>query len=163
MMTMRKTLLAAAMVLAGLNAHADTLNFSGQLETGPLLGASFSGSFSFDASLLTGSGHELVDLSSWSLSALGQNLSGGGSSAVQAAFWDGQFVGLDGIYAVGSYVFNLGNGVTDFSNAYLAYTAPSGDGFGSYTVSAVPEPESYALMLAGLGCVALLARRRKNG
>jgi hypothetical protein len=28
-------------------------------------------------------------------------------------------------------------------------------------VRAVPEPETYALMLAGLGCVSLMARRRK--
>ncbi len=28
-------------------------------------------------------------------------------------------------------------------------------------VSAVPEPETYALMLAGLGCLAFVARRRK--
>ncbi len=34
------------------------------------------------------------------------------------------------------------------------------DGF-TLTVSTVPEPESYALMLAGLGLVAAVVRRRK--
>lgn len=39
----------------------------------------------------------------------------------------------------------------------------SGTGFvgASYAVTAVPEPETYALMLAGLGAVAFVARRRK--
>jgi len=30
-----------------------------------------------------------------------------------------------------------------------------------YTVTAVPEPETYAMLLAGLGLTGLIARRRK--
>jgi hypothetical protein len=33
---------------------------------------------------------------------------------------------------------------------------------GALTVSAVPEPETYAMMLAGLGALGFLARRRKS-
>jgi hypothetical protein len=31
------------------------------------------------------------------------------------------------------------------------------------TVTAVPEPETYALFMAGLGLMGFIARRRKNG
>ncbi|WP_157271813.1 FxDxF family PEP-CTERM protein [Azohydromonas aeria] len=44
--------------------------------------------------------------------------------------------------------------------------AGTGDGSASYTglvsVAAVPEPETYALMLAGLGLVGVIARRRQR-
>jgi hypothetical protein len=35
------------------------------------------------------------------------------------------------------------------------------DGAGNLHVAAIPEPETYALMLAGLGLVGWMARRRK--
>ena len=34
---------------------------------------------------------------------------------------------------------------------------------GAISVTAVPEPETYAMMLAGLGALGFLARRRQNG
>ncbi|AZP10934.1 PEP-CTERM sorting domain-containing protein [Undibacterium parvum] len=43
-----------------------------------------------------------------------------------------------------------------------AYGTGGGTYAGSMTVSAVPEPETYAMMLAGLGLIAVLSRRRKN-
>jgi hypothetical protein len=33
---------------------------------------------------------------------------------------------------------------------------------GAFTVTAVPEPESYAMLLAGLGLLGVAARRRRN-
>ncbi|MCZ8077535.1 MAG: FxDxF family PEP-CTERM protein, partial [Paucibacter sp.] len=35
------------------------------------------------------------------------------------------------------------------------------DNLSIQTVSAVPEPGTYAMLLAGLGCVGFIARRRK--
>ncbi len=42
-------------------------------------------------------------------------------------------------------------------------TGDEGWGIGQYTVTAVPEPETYAMLLAGLGIVGLMARRRRQG
>jgi hypothetical protein len=43
-----------------------------------------------------------------------------------------------------------------------AFGSKGGSYAGSMTVSAVPEPETYAMMLAGLGLIAVVSRRRKN-
>ena len=40
---------------------------------------------------------------------------------------------------------------------------PTADNLTLASVGAVPEPETYALMLAGLGALSLLARRRQKG
>jgi hypothetical protein len=46
---------------------------------------------------------------------------------------------------------------------HSAYSAYITDGFsGTNYVYAVPEPETYALMLAGLGLMGVIARRRKS-
>jgi len=44
------------------------------------------------------------------------------------------------------------------------FDSNSGDNYGSIvaTVTAVPEPETYAMMLAGLGLMGAIARRRKS-
>ena len=73
-------------------------------------------------------------------------------------------------------VLNLLAGANTLKFAYSAPDAPNGEGFaneawgigsasvGSRTaiVSAVPEPETYAMMLLGLGMIGTIARRRKN-
>lgn len=58
------------------------------------------------------------------------------------------------------------NGVLQLSGAYTSLTISTAPneywhGFNIGAVSAVPEPETYALLLAGLGLVAGIARRRK--
>ncbi len=72
-------------------------------------------------------------------------------------------VGINGNGFVGATVSAL------FSNGetrYGTYTLTNEAGFGSKvaitSVTAVPEPETYAMMLAGLGLIGAIARRRKQ-
>lgn len=61
------------------------------------------------------------------------------------------------------YSFNTG--AISGSNSYHLYLSGFGGGLSvdAVSVSPVPEPESYAMMLAGLGALGLMARRRRVG
>jgi hypothetical protein len=51
----------------------------------------------------------------------------------------------------------------DATDAFVAYTTTLGnDGTGSLVYAPVPEPESYAMLLAGLAAMGVIARRRKS-
>lgn len=75
--------------------------------------------------------------------------------------------------ALGSFNFSAVNTVYSFGSllagAYFYRVTGNADGsvggnfLLSSTISAVPEAQTYALMLAGLGIGAFVTRRRKNG
>lgn len=75
--------------------------------------------------------------------------------------------GGSAISVVGNNVLgNEGNGTVMFVGTYtsLSWTNPSYEnwyGFDVGMTAAVPEPESYALMLAGLAAIGFVARRRR--
>jgi PEP-CTERM motif len=53
---------------------------------------------------------------------------------------------------------DLGGTVDSTNHTITAYT----DALSPFAIAAVPEPESYAMMLAGLGLVGAMVRRRKQ-
>ena len=73
------------------------------------------------------------------------------------------FASTNGNQAYSQYVQFTGlNGAKITSLSFN--NVPSTDAFESanYSITPVPEPETYALLLAGLGAVAFVARRRRN-
>jgi hypothetical protein len=67
--------------------------------------------------------------------------------------------GLPADQASGAYV-TFSSDATDISSVQFVSTGISME-VANFAVSAVPEPETYALMLGGLGLVGFMARRRK--
>lgn len=160
---LRKTLIAAILFAAiPAEAAVQQYSFNGALDSGFYNGASFSGSFSFDDAGLTGTGLELVNLSSLNLHFLNTLFSQADAVvSPDVAFQDGVLLGLEWSVEQPQLKFTFVAGFADATDAFIAYDTPLGfSGAGSVTYTPVPEPEAYAMMLAGLGLMGFTARRR---
>jgi hypothetical protein len=75
-------------------------------------------------------------------------------SAIPGVFIDGVY----GTHQIGDFIpgYGAGEGIVVFS------ATPLVAGQFVFGVPAVPEPETYALLLVGLGLVGFIARRRRN-
>lgn len=163
----RRTALAALLLafLPAAQAAVQTYNFSGTLESGAFIGQTYSGNFSFDDAALTSIGSEWLAVSSLSMNLLGTSYTLADAAApAEVAYFDGSFVGLSYSNLAGDPLFSLIAGTSAPSEAFIAYDTPqgfSGTGNVSFTTP-VPEPDTYAMMLAGIGLLGFMARRRRR-
>jgi hypothetical protein len=67
--------------------------------------------------------------------------------------------GLASLDAYKAQIYNLNNWTVDTTNGAYASTIPD---TAAFTITPVPEPESYAMFLVGLGLLGAIARRRSN-
>jgi hypothetical protein len=167
--TLRSTVLALTL-LAGIpaaQAATQTWNFSGTLDSGHYSGQSFGGSFSFDDAALTGFADEWLTVGSLSLNFLGNSYTQADAavgSTPEVSFYDGVFLGLSYSAGTSGDGFTFTPGYSSPAEAFVAYDTPAGfSGAGSLSYAQpVPEPETYAMLLAGLGLLGMLGRRRKS-
>jgi len=160
--TLTRGTAAMALLTGALTAQAATYNFSGTVISGPQLGQLLSGQFSFDDAAAALAGPDgSVDLTGLSLSFLGQTFQLGQALDPYAQFEGGQLIGPNAGFsgfAVPGATLQL---QSFFGSSNFTYNAGGLDSLGELSISAVPEPASWALGLAGLAVVLGLSRRRR--
>lgn len=169
--TFRSLAAAAVLGLAGAAASAATVSFAGVTDSGPLIGAAFSGSFSY-ADPADAAFRGSIDLDSFSLSFDGLALTLADADLAPVAWFDaGSFLGVDfDATTTSPWQISLRAGFFGVDEAFFSYTdaGTGAQGFGSpvFTVQppvGVPEPASLALAAGALGLMAVARRRAARG
>lgn len=177
----KSALVAGAVLSVATAASADTLDFSGLsqgYQNTTTLVLSNATITSFGQNLYVGAagiGKEICAINNGNCQAdMGITFNSviSGLTFVTSGFDTGDMINVsayNGATFLGS-VAHASNGLVNmaaFSNVTRIYIDDSSTGAGfaydqfNFNVTAVPEPETYALMLAGLGLLGAVARRRK--
>ena len=158
---LRPLVAATTLTLACVSAQAALVTFTGLVDSGPLVGSSFSGSFSYSDPAAGFDGPVLLDSFALDFDGLTYTLASA-DVAPLAWFAAGSFLGIDYLDLDSfSTTVQLYAGFFDLSEALFSYDVggPDGQGLGGFTSFAtVPEPSTLGLVLAGL---LISGRRRK--
>lgn len=172
----RPLAVAGALLLAGHssaaltpNATTDTLTnleldifWDGAVGLTPQLLSFVGNNWKVDASLLAFALPDSVAVSTGSWSAQHTAQPHAGDISAEAAFDSFSYVAAPGLPPVTSG-FNVTKTVNHFGNHSDIYQfTVTGNGAHLSGVHAVPEPETYAMLLAGLGVVGLRLRKRQQ-
>lgn len=166
-MTLSQTLTAVALAVAASASYADTFTGPIDLSSGnAFFGRNDAvGSFTDTYTFTLGSSFSISGTASTAADGP-QNLNFSslkifnGANAVVATFAGNLGTDLLEFYALSPIVLTAGN----YSLVVTGVNTPAQASYaGTLAISAavVPEPETYALLLAGLGVVGFVARRRK--
>jgi hypothetical protein len=165
---LRTTALAALLVavLPAAQAATQSYAFNGTIDSGSQTGESFSGQFSFDDAALGLSGEQYLGVDSLDMSFLGAHWGLGqleSGAAAEVKFVDGVFAGLSYAASLNGTSVALMSGTVDTTDAYLAYTPATGfEGDATVIYAPVPEPQTYAMLLAGMAIMGTMAARRRQ-
>ena len=160
------TALIGLLLLGATSAQAatNTYTFSGALDSGVFNGETFSGQFSFDDATLSGTGDEYLAVNTVKMNFHGQTYTQTNAAAIpEVRFADGALFGLSFTVDSSDPAFSLTPGFSSVADAYFGYDSRAGaSGYGSvtYTLVPVPEPKTSAMLLAGLGLVGYVVKKR---
>ena len=155
---------AAAVMLAGA-AQAGTYAITGSFDTDPTVSV-LAGSFSFDDTVVAaGSSDDSFALTALTLSFQGQTFNLNDATNAYVQFDAGTLVGPNALFSTvdgGKLELQSFSFFGSNSSNFTFRLASGTEQYGTLGLTAaVPEPASYALALAGLGALGLIARRRK--
>jgi PEP-CTERM motif len=150
-MKLKSVALAAALAVSSIPALAvstDLGPLNGDIEGFGNIFTTGAGVFSDTFSFSLGSAMTVSGMTGWS-----------GIGTFGLVLLDSMGDTLDTDTTPGSFSFSLAAG--SYALNFVGFGAAPGSFYGG-NVSAVPEPEAYALMLAGLGMIGFIAARRRE-
>lgn len=166
---LRRICVSGLVLAAGAASSAPTsYGFVAQLDSGPLQGTRFPGSFSFDPAAGTGVGREFLPLATFEFTLLGTHFT---RDDIRQG---GQVILDDGVvsyFTAALFPASPPSPVSDIAFGFggpdvIGYAVPSSTmtvfGLGTYRFFAAPVPEPDTLVLLTLGLLPVAARRLRR-